>query len=98
MSHSTKNKKISNAVFPKIPNPNSPRQLPHQQPSPGADLPSVRLNALPSAQSTMDALRTGSLHPALDYTPHGAESNLLGNFESDEVVAAKAKYREEFPR
>ncbi len=98
MNDLNKHKKISKAVFPKIPKPTSPQEIPHQQPSPGADLPDVRLNALPSAQSAMDAMRTGGLHPALDYTPETGESNRFGNFESDETVAAKAKYRQEFPR
>lgn len=96
MNQIDKNKKISKAVFPKIPRPSSPQQIPHQQPSPGTSLPNT-LNAIPSAQSTINALRTGGLHPALDYTVNNIDPSETGVLESAETVAEKAKYRQEFP-
>lgn len=97
MSYSNEHPHISKPVFPNVPKPTQPQQIPHGQPSPATDLPNVTLNAVSGAVSSMEALRTGGLHPALDYTAFSAESCTNGVFESDETVAEKAKYRQEFP-
>ncbi len=91
------NKKITKAEFPKIPRPSSPTEIPPQQPSPGTHLPDITLNAVSSARSSMEALRTGGLHPAMDYSLYQSAPSLNGVVEDDETVANKAKYRQEFP-
>lgn len=97
MSTSNKQPHIEKPVFPKVPKPNQPHQIPHQQPSPATALPDISLNAISGAASSMQAMRTGGLHPAMDYTPFSAETGNFGVFESKETVAEKAKYRQEFP-